>query len=282
MRKFRTARAMTAWARALQREGVTVGLVPTMGALHEGHRALIRAARLSCDAAAVSIFVNPLQFGPSEDLARYPRTLARDLRLCEQEGMDAVFVPSYRELYPPCFETVVGVRDLTRRFEGVSRPGHFEGVITVVTKLLNIVRPEKAFFGQKDYQQAVVVTQLVKDLNISTEIVMRPTVRESDGLALSSRNASLSPAERKAATVLYRALTVGKEMIRAGERSVKTIRQAMTRLVRTETLARLDYAAVVHPVTLEEFRAARGRVVLLLAVWIGKTRLIDNLVVTAR
>ena len=273
---------MTAWARALQREGVTVGLVPTMGALHEGHRALIRAARLSCDAAAVSIFVNPLQFGPSEDLARYPQTLARDLRLCEQEGMDAVFVPSHREMYPPGFETVVGVRDLTRRFEGVSRPGHFEGVTTVVTKLLNIVRPEKAFFGQKDYQQAVVVTQLVKDLNISTEIVMRPTVRESDGLALSSRNAFLSAAERKASTVLYRALTVGKEMIRAGDRSAKTIRQAMTRLVRAETLARLDYAAVVHPATLEEFRAARGRVVLLLAVWIGKTRLIDNLVVTAR
>lgn len=282
MRKFRTARAMTAWARGLQREGVTVGLVPTMGALHEGHRALIRAARLTCDAAAVSIFVNPLQFGPSEDLARYPRTLARDLRLCEQEGMDAVFVPSPREMFPPDFETVVGVRRVTRRFEGVSRPGHFEGVTTVVTKLLNIVRPEKAFFGQKDYQQAVVVTRLVKDLNLSTEIVMRPTVRESDGLALSSRNAFLSPTERKAAAVLYRALTVGKEMIRAGERSAKTIRQAMTRLVRAETLARLDYAAVVHPTTLEEVRAARGRVVLLLAVWIGRTRLIDNLVVTAR
>ncbi len=273
---------MTAWARGLQREGVTIGLVPTMGALHEGHRALIRAARLSCDAAAVSIFVNPLQFGPSEDLVRYPRTLARDLRLCEQEGMDAVLLPSPREMYPPGFETVVSVPRLTLRFEGVSRPGHLEGVTTVVTKLLNIVCPEKAFFGQKDYQQAMVVTRLVKDLNLSTEIVMRPTVRESDGLALSSRNAFLSPTERKAAPVLYRALTVGNEMIRAGERSARKIRQAIIRLVRAEPLARLDYAAVVHPTTLEEVREARGRVVLLLAVWIGKTRLIDNLVVTAR
>jgi pantoate--beta-alanine ligase len=196
--------------------------------------------------------------------------------------MDAVFVPSPREMFPRGFETVVGVRGVTRRFEGVSRPGHFEGVTTVVTKLLNLVRPEKAFFGQKDYQQVVVVARLVKDLNLSTEIVMRPTVRESDRLALSSRNAFLSPTERKAAAVLYRALTVGKEMIRAGERSAKTIRQAMTRLVRAETLARLDYAAVVNPTTLEEVRAARGRVVLLMAVWIGKTRLIDNLVVTAR
>lgn len=273
---------MTAWARGLQRKGVTIGLVPTMGALHEGHRALIRAARLSCDAAAVSIFVNPLQFGPSEDLARYPRTLARDLRLCEEEGMDAVFLPSRKEMYPPGFETVVGVPRLTRRFEGVSRPGHFEGVTTVVAKLLNIIHPEKAFFGQKDYQQAVVITRLIKDLNLSTEVVMRPTVREPDGMALSSRNRFLSPAERQAATVLYQALTVGKEKIRAGERSVKKIEAAMTKLIWAEPLALLDYAAVVHPATLEEVREARGRVVLLLAVLVGKTRLIDNLMVAAR
>jgi pantoate--beta-alanine ligase len=185
-------------------------------------------------------------------------------------------------LYPPAFETAVSVQRLTRRYEGLSRPGHFGGVTTVVTKLLNIVRPEQAFFGQKDYQQAVVVARLVADLNLETTIVMRPTVREPDGLALSSRNRFLSPAERKAATVLYQALLAGRELIRAGERSVKKIEAAMTKLIWAEPLARLDYLAVAHPTTLDEVRRVRGRVVLLLAAWIGETRLIDNLVVSAR
>ena len=282
MRRIRTGNAMRAWSRALRREGVTIGLVPTMGALHEGHRSLIRAARLACDAVAVSIFVNPLQFGPLEDFDRYPRSLTPDLRLCRSGGVDAVFLPRAQEMYPPDFETAVSVQRLTRRYEGLSRPGHFGGVTTVVTKLLNIVRPDKAFFGQKDYQQAVVVARLVKDLNLDTEIVMRPTVREPDGLALSSRNLHLSPEERKAATVLYRALSDGRELIRAGERSVKKVEAAMTRLIWAEPLARLDYLAVADPITLDEVRSVRGRVVLLLAVWIGKSRLIDNLIVTAR
>jgi pantoate--beta-alanine ligase len=282
MRRIRTVNAMRAWSRGLQREGVTIGLVPTMGALHEGHRSLIRAARLACDATAVSIFVNPLQFGPLEDFDRYPRSLAQDLRLCRSGGVDAVFLPRAQEMYPPDFETAVSVQRLTRRYEGLSRPGHFGGVTTVVTKLLNIVHPDKAFFGQKDYQQAVVVERLVKDLNLDTEIVLRPTVREPDGLALSSRNRHLSPEERKAATVLYRALSDGRELIRAGERSVKKVEAAMTRLIWAEPLARLDYLAVTDPITLDEVRSVRGRVVLLLAVWIGKTRLIDNLIVTAR
>ena len=273
---------MRAWSRALRREGVTIGLVPTMGALHEGHRSLIRAARLACDAVAVSIFVNPLQFGPLEDFDRYPRSLAQDLRLCGSEGVDAVFLPRAQEMYPPDFETAVSVQRLTRRYEGLSRPGHFGGVTTVVTKLLNIVHPDKAFFGQKDYQQAVVVARLVKDLNLDAEIVMRPTVREPDGLALSSRNLHLSPEERKAATVLHRALSDGRELIRAGERSVKKVEAAMTRVIWAESLARLDYLAVADPITLDEVRSVRGRVVLLLAVWIGETRLIDNLIVTAR
>ncbi len=282
MRRIRTVNAMRTWSRGLQREGVTIGLVPTMGALHEGHRSLIRAARLACDAVAVSIFVNPLQFGPLEDFDRYPRSLAQDLRLCRSGGVDAVFLPRAQEMYPPDFETAVSVQRLTRRYEGLSRPGHFGGVTTVVTKLLNIVHPDKALFGQKDYQQAVVVARLVKDLNLDTEIVMRPTVREPDGLALSSRNRHLSPEERKAATVLYRALSDGRELIRAGERSVKKVEAAMTRLIWAEPLARLDYLAVADPITLDEFRSVRGRVVLLLAVWIGETRLIDNLIVTAR
>ena len=259
-----------------------IGLVPTMGALHDGHRSLIRAARLACDAVAVSIFVNPLQFGPLEDFDRYPRSPARDLRLCGQEGADAVFIPRAQELYPPAFETAVSVQRLTRRYEGLSRPGHFGGVTTVVTKLLNIVRPAQAFFGQKDYQQAVVVERLVADLNLETAIIVRPTVREPDGLALSSRNRFLSPEERKAATVLYRALSAGRELIRAGERSVKRVEAAMTRLIWAEPLARLDYLAVAHPATLDEVRTVRGRVVLLLSAWIGKTRLIDNLMVSAR
>ena len=282
MRRIRTGNAMRAWSRALRREGVTIGLVPTMGALHEGHCSLIRAARLACDAVAVSIFVNPLQFGPLEDFDRYPHSLAQDLRLCRSGGVDALFLPRAQEMYPPDFETAVSVQRLTRRYEGLSRPGHFGGVTTVVTKLLNIVHPDKAFFGQKDYQQAVVVARLVKDLNLDTEIVMRPTVREPDGLALSSRNLHLSPEERKAATVLYRALSDGRELIRAGERSVKKVEAAMTRLIWAEPLARLDYLAVADPITLDEVRSVRGRVVLLLAVWIGETRLIDNLIVTAR
>jgi len=282
MRRIQNVHAMRSWSRGLQRERVTIGLVPTMGALHEGHRSLIRAARLACDASAVSIFVNPLQFGPLEDFDRYPRSLAQDLRLCQSAGVDAVFIPRAQEMYPPDFETAVSVQRLTRRYEGLSRPGHFGGVTTVVMKLLNIVRPDKAFFGQKDYQQTVVVERLVKDLNLDTEIVVRPTVREPDGLALSSRNRHLSPEERKAATVLYRALSDGRELIRAGERSVKKVEAAMTRLIWAEPLARLDYLAVADPITLDEVRSVRGRVVLLLAVWIGKSRLIDNLIVTAR
>ena len=282
MRKIPTVKAMTAWSRTIRRDGVRIGFVPTMGALHDGHRALIRAARLACDAVVVSIFVNPLQFGPMEDFDRYPRVLAKDLRLCGQEGTDAVFIPRVQDLYPPEFETAVSVQRLTRRFEGLSRPGHFGGVTTVVTKLLNIVRPDQAFFGQKDYQQAAVVERLVADLNLETKIVIRPTVREPDGLALSSRNRFLSPDEREAATVLYRALAAGRDLIRAGERSVKKVEAAMTRLIWAEPLARVDYLSVVHPATLDEVRTVQGRVVLLLAVWIGETRLLDNMVVSAR
>ncbi|TLY37623.1 MAG: pantoate--beta-alanine ligase [Nitrospirae bacterium] len=282
MHTIRTIKGMVAWSRSAERDGRSIGFVPTMGALHEGHKSLIKSARAACDAVVVSIFVNPLQFGPMEDLERYPRPLEEDMRLCRREKVDVVFLPAVDELYPSAFETAVSVQRLTRRFEGISRPGHFGGVATVVTKLLNIVHPGKAFFGQKDYQQAAVVSRLVADLNICTEIIVRPTVREPDGLALSSRNTFLTLEERKAATVLYQALAAARDVIRDGERSAKKIRAAMIRTIWEEPLARLDYAAVADAETLEEVRSARGRLVLLLAVWIGNTRLIDNMELLCR
>ena len=250
-----------------------------MGALHAGHASLIRAAKRATDAVAVSIFVNPLQFGPREDLKQYPRPILEDLRFCRQEDVDVVFLPHVREIYPENFQTRVRVTKLTDRYEGQSRPGHFEGVTTILTKLFHLVGPDRAFFGQKDYQQAVVVKQMVRDLDVPVEIVVGPTVRERDGLALSSRNRFLSSPERKAAGSLFKALTTARGVLRTGERSAKKVRDTMIRRVSDEPLARLEYAAVADPATLEELRVVKGRVVLLLAVWIGKTRLIDNMVI---
>jgi pantoate--beta-alanine ligase len=280
MRIVKTAPAMSAWSEALRREGVTIGLVPTMGALHAGHQALIRAARLTCDAVVVSVFVNPLQFGRDEDLSRYPRTLRSDTLLCRREGADALFVPSSRDIYPPGFETSISLRQVARRWEGERRPGHFEGVATVVAKLLSLIGPDRAFFGQKDYQQALVVRRLVDDLNIGTRIVVRPTVREKDGLALSSRNAYLKPRERRAARVLYWALVTGRAAMRRGERSAAAVRGIMGRIVRMEPLAKMEYLAVCDPLTLEPLTRIGKQAVLLGAIRIGRTRLIDNLLVS--
>jgi pantoate--beta-alanine ligase len=230
----------------------------------------------------VSIFVNPLQFERRLDVDRYPRRLMYDMRMCEKERVDALFIPTPRALYPKDFQTMVAVRDLTQRFEGAFRPGHFDGVATVVAKLLNILHPDRLFVGRKDYQQALVLTQMVKDLDIETQVVVCPTVRESDGLAFSSRNRFLSGDERKAALVIVDALCAGREAIRRGERSAAKVRQAMARLIRREPLARLEYAAVADPATLQEPRSVRGPVVLLLAVWIGNTRLIDNMKVRSQ
>jgi pantoate--beta-alanine ligase len=273
---------MVRWARERKAEGARLGFIPTMGALHEGHRSLIRAARTDCDAVAVSIFVNPLQFGPQEDLARYPRSLQEDLRLCRAEEVAVVFVPNARELYSKEFQTIVTVEQLTQSFEGRSRPGHFQGVTTVVLKLLNIVQPDQTFFGQKDYQQALVIRQMAKDLNLPIRVTIRPTVREPDNLALSSRNRFLSPQERRAATVLFRALSSGRALIRRGERDTETIRDAMVRMIQSEPLARLDYAAVVAADTLDELKTMDRPAVLLIATWIGRTRLIDNMIVPCR
>ena len=271
---------MTAWSLRLRREGVTVGFVPTMGALHDGHRALIRAARLRCDALVVSIFVNPTQFGPTEDLNKYPRPLASDRRLCREEGVDLCFEPSVAAMYPDGFQTTVAVPAIARRWEGEVRPHHFTGVATVVTKLFGMVRPEIALFGQKDYQQAAVIRRLVEDLNMGVEIFVRPTVREKDGLAMSSRNVYLSPEQRTIAATLYKSLRAGAEAIRRGTPDVQAVQSAMATVVEQEPALTVDYLAVCDPRTLDPLSSVASRAVLLGAVRLGAVRLIDNLVVT--
>lgn len=266
---------MRAWRR---REPGSVGLVPTMGFLHEGHLSLVRAARAANHRVAVSIFVNPAQFGPNEDLGRYPRDLERDLALLSGEGVDAVFVPAVEEVYPRGFGTEVMVKGVTEGLEGARRPGHFAGVATVVAKLFNVVEPDRAYFGQKDAQQAVVITRMVADLDFPLGVIVCPIVREADGLALSSRNAYLNPEERRAAPVLYRALSVARELFAGGERGAGTLKNAAMKVLEVEPLATVDYVSVADPETLEEHDAAREGSLVSLAVRIGGTRLIDNVV----
>ncbi|MEW5870942.1 MAG: pantoate--beta-alanine ligase [Chloroflexota bacterium] len=257
-----------------------VGLVPTMGYLHEGHLSLVEAARKDCTSVVVSIFVNPTQFGPEEDLASYPRDLPGDLELLAQAGVPLVWTPTPEEMYPPGFQTGVTVEELTQPLEGSMRPGHFRGVTTVVAKLFNAVQPQKAYFGQKDAQQAAVIRQMTRDLNFNLEIVVCPTVRLSDGLAMSSRNAYLQPAERQAATVLYRALSAAQAAHAAGERDAEAIRQRMAEIIQAEPLARLQYISCADPDTLQELQGQfNGRALLSLAVFVGKTRLIDNVLI---
>jgi pantoate--beta-alanine ligase len=255
----------------------TVGFIPTMGYLHEGHLALVKQARIENSAVIVSIYVNPTQFGPREDFGAYPRELNRDLELLREEGVDIAFVPSDEEMYPPEFSSWVDVEKVTERLEGASRPGHFRGVATVVAKLFNIVQPTKAYFGQKDAQQAVVIKRMVADLNLGIEIVVVPTVRESDGLAMSSRNIYLSPGERQAATVLFRALTLARQLRQGGEKDAGKIRRQMTSLIQKEPLAQIDYVSIADAETLEELNLIDRPALASLAVRIGKTRLIDNM-----
>lgn len=256
----------------------TWGLVPTMGALHQGHLSLVRRAKAENDRVAVSIYVNPTQFAPTEDLAAYPRPLSRDLALLEAEGVDLVFTPSDVVMYPEHFQTYVQVETVTRPLEGASRPTHFKGVATVVAKLFNIIQPDKAYFGQKDAQQTVVLRRMVDDLNFNLEMVICPIVREEDGLALSSRNAYLSAEQRAAAPVLHRALLAVQSAFARGERFAPVLRALITDTVQAEPLARLDYASVADPVTLAEFTGLTGEKALFsMAVFFGKTRLIDNM-----
>lgn len=282
MKIIRSLTVMTTWSEGLRREGVRIGLVPTMGALHEGHRALIRAARLRCDALVVSIFVNPTQFGPQEDLSTYPRPLSRDRALCRKEGVDVCFEPTVGAMYPAGFQTMVTLPTIARRWEGEVRPHHFSGVATVVTKLFGMVRPHLALFGQKDFQQSALVRQLVKDLNLRVEIIVHPTMREADGLAMSSRNVYLSQEERKRAVTLYKSLKAGAEAIRRGVTDGMVIQEAMIQVIKGEPAIAIDYLAVCDPTTLEPVPTVSRKVVLLGAVRIGPTRLIDNLLVSAK
>ena len=279
MKIIRSPAAMTGWSERLRREGVTIGFVPTMGALHEGHRSLIREARLQCDALVVSIFVNPTQFGPREDLTKYPRPISHDREICRQEGVDVCFEPTVETMYPAGFQTTVTVPAVARRWEGEARPHHFAGVATVVTKLFGMVRPHRALFGQKDFQQSVLVQQLVKDLNLGVDIAVRPTMREQDGLAMSSRNVYLSPDERGRAVVLYKGLQAGAKVIRTGETDARIIQSAMTQVILQESTITTDYLAVCDPRTLEPVTFVTLRAVLLGAIRVGSVRLIDNLLV---
>jgi pantoate--beta-alanine ligase len=257
----------------------SVGLVPTMGYLHEGHLSLVRQARADSDHVVVSIFVNPTQFGPNEDFERYPRDEVRDLALLKAEGVELVFAPAVEEMYAEGNATYVEVEGITEGLEGTHRPGHFRGVATIVTKLFAIVRPDRAYFGQKDAQQLAVVRRLARDLALGVEIVGMPTVREPDGLALSSRNAYLSPDERQAALVLSRALCRARELFDAGERDAETLRAAMRELIAREPLAQVDYVSVADAESLHELQRIDGPSLVSLAVRIGSTRLIDNVTV---
>lgn len=279
MQIFKTIADLRAWRTSVV---APVGFVPTMGFLHEGHLSLIRRARGENAAVAVSIFVNPTQFGPHEDFQTYPRDLARDLQLLEPVGVDAVFVPSVEEMYPAGASTVVSVEALSASLEGAARPGHFRGVATIVLKLFHLVQPQRAYFGDKDFQQLRVIQQMVRDLRMPMEVIGCRTVRERDGLAMSSRNTYLSPAERQAARLLSHALSHAQAWVDEGEQNAQQLATVIREILEGEPLARIDYIAVVHPQTLDvlEMIGPEGAVVCL-AVWIGNTRLIDNMPVGA-
>jgi len=259
--------------------GKSIGYVPTMGYLHEGHLSLAKRSVQDNDFTVMSIFVNPTQFGPNEDFERYPRDLERDLALAESVGVDVVFAPSVEEMYPDGYKTYVNVEDITNVLCGRSRPGHFRGVTTVVNKLFNIVEPNKAYFGQKDAQQVVVIKKMVRDLNMNLEVITCPIVREADGLAMSSRNVYLSSEERKAALILSKSLFEAEELIKQGERSRKKIVEYIESRIKTEKLAEIDYVEVVSADNLDIMEELKGTILIALAVKFGKTRLIDNVIV---
>ncbi|MDD5006013.1 MAG: pantoate--beta-alanine ligase [Candidatus Omnitrophica bacterium] len=262
----------------LKRKGNTIGFVPTMGYLHDGHLSLIRRARKDCDVVVVSIFVNPLQFGPREDLKKYPRNFKKDSALCKKYT-DILFYPNVREMYPDDFLTEIEVNKLSNVLCGASRPGHFKGVATVVNKLFNIIFPDMAYFGQKDAQQAVIIKKMVKDLNIPADIKVMPTVREKDGLAMSSRNSYLSRQERGDAAVLYRSLILAKNMVKKGATDSNKIISKMRNLILNKKSAKIDYISIVNPETLDPLKKMNKQALVLLAVFVGKTRLIDNILI---
>ena len=265
--------------KAWKKEGKQVGLVPTMGYLHEGHKSLIDKAVAENDAVVVSVFVNPMQFGPTEDLASYPRDLEADAKLCEAAGASLIFHPEPEEMYKDGFCSFVDMNGLTNALCGLSRPVHFRGVCTVVNKLFNIVQPDKAYFGEKDAQQLAVIKRMVTDLNMDIEIVGCPIIREADGLAKSSRNTYLSPEERKAALVLSRSVFLGEKMVKEGERDCKKVIVAMTEEIEKEPLAKIDYVKIVDLSTMQQIDTIEHGILAAMAVYIGKTRLIDNFMI---
>lgn len=279
MQVAKTVREVRAWTKIAREDGKTIGFVPTMGYFHEGHLSLMRRAKTECDLCVVSLFVNPTQFGPHEDYQRYPRDFARDAAMAESVGVDLLFAPEVEEMYPPGYQTYVEVTEVTRRLEGAARPGHFRGVATVCAKLFNIVQADRAYFGKKDYQQLKVIQRLVRDLNLPVEIVPCETVREPDGLAMSSRNVYLKPEERQAATVLYRALCAGRDAILAGERDGAKVQRLIEQVIATEPLVQPEYVDVANAESLEPLEALQGEVLLSLAARVGIARLIDNVTV---
>jgi pantoate--beta-alanine ligase len=281
LKTYNTIRDMRAASRAARRTGLRLGLVPTMGALHEGHLSLIRAAKASCQVVAASIFVNPTQFGPNEDLAKYPRPLERDRELLENEGVDLLFAPPVDEMYPNGTLTWVTVEDLSDKLDGRSRPGHFRGVTTIVTKLFHAVEPDAAFFGQKDSAQAAIIRRMVRDLNFPVEIVICPIVREPDGLAMSSRNIYLDLQQRKQALVLQRSLMQVKQMDGAGEYNAARLIVAAKEVFVTEPAVRLDYFEIVDPDSLDPVNDVSKGALVVVAAFVGTTRLIDNILLLA-
>jgi pantoate--beta-alanine ligase len=273
--------AARAALRGLRTQDRTVGLVPTMGALHAGHISLVRASRVQCDVTVATIFVNPTQFGPNEDFSKYPRTFDEDCRLLEQEGVDLLFAPTAEEMYPHGASTIVEVEGISDRLDGVSRPGHFRGVATVVAKLFHIIGPDRAFFGQKDAAQVAVLRKMVRDLNFPLEMIVCPTVREPDGLALSSRNRYLSLEERQKALTLRRVLQTMEEDAAKGETQASQLIEAGLQIMTQEPEVRLDYLKIADPDTLEEVADIRKRALIAIAAWVGSTRLIDNTIVEA-
>ena len=278
MEIYRSAKRLTAKIERLKRGRKAIGFVPTMGCLHEGHLSLIRRARKDTDCVVISIFVNPIQFGPREDFKRYPRDLKRDLELCEKEKVGIVFIPQFSKMYRNGFSTYINVENLTNRLCGTSRPGHFKGVTTVVAKLFNLVRPDVAYFGQKDAQQAVVIKKMVNDLNMPVKINMMPIVREKDGLAMSSRNLYLSSEEHRQALSLYRSLKLAKDLRKKGERNPEKIVNRMRKVIAAEKDSKIDYISIVDLKDLKKVDRISGETLVALAVKIGKTRLIDNII----
>ena len=276
-RIIKSAAAMSEFSTSLRKKGKTIGFVPTMGALHEGHLSLVREVKKRNDAIIVSIFVNPAQFGPKEDLKKYPRNLKNDMKLLS--GVDAVFFPSVKEIYPYGFSTYIEVEVLSDKLCGASRPGHFRGVATVVAKLFNIVKPDTAYFGEKDFQQLAIIKKMVRDLNLGVKIIPMPIVREQDGLAMSSRNSYLTREEREKGPAIYKALEFAKMLALEGVKDAKTIKASMSKLINSEKGIRIDYISICDPETLDEKDMVKGKTLIAIAAFIGKTRLIDNIII---